>query len=114
AATPQTLSKLTKLLGTYSKGVNKAFVESIVRELHDEGGLFEYPAATKTGGARFGVYPPPPDVPPLERPKHKKAIASIIKSAEKLLAAAHVSVDDLLRLLRDRIGHGPETLSAAG
>lgn len=103
AATPQTLAGLVKLLGKEVRGADKGFVESVVREMIRDDKLFEYPPKTKKSGPLFGASRPAPPAPPLELPKHKKAVDKLVKDAEKLIAAAEVSVDDLLRVLTDRL-----------
>jgi hypothetical protein len=108
AATPQTLSALTKALGKTVKGVGPAFVETVVRELIGEDRLFEHPPKTKAGGPLFGTTPPPPKAPPLQQPKHKKALDGIAKSCRKLLDAAKVPAEELFRALREALA-GPTT-----
>jgi hypothetical protein len=70
--------------------------------------LFEHPAKKK-GVPLFGASPPPPPppppppLPPLEQAKHKNAVEKLIAACDKLLTAAGVSSDELLRVLRERL-----------
>lgn len=111
AAAPQTLSALKKALAKEVKGTDAAFVESVVRELIGEGKLFEHPG--KRGGPLFGATPPPPPTLPLEQPKHVKALNKLVKECQKLLKAANVSVEELLRVVQTHLRQSPTEAPAA-
>lgn len=101
AGTPLERSKLTRALG---KGLDGPFVEGVLRELIAEARLFEHPPKTKKGKARFGSSPPPPPLPALATKPHKAKVEKLAADCRKLLAAAGVEVEELLRTLRVHIG----------
>jgi hypothetical protein len=103
ASNPQTLAGMSKSLGQEVKGVDKTFVETVVRELIGDDILFEYPPVSKKAGPRFCSVPLPLPVPVLEQPKHKKSLNSLVTATQKLLAAAQIPVEELLRVLRERL-----------
>jgi hypothetical protein len=119
AAEPASFSSLRTGLKKVVKGTNDGFIDGLLRELVGEGRLFEYPAGKKGGTTKFGSQPPPPPVPPLRQAKFQKRLDGLRKTAEKLLADAKVSVDELLAELLTRLtkapqGSGTEALPTRG
>lgn len=104
AETPQPLTKLTTNLGRIVKGVDREFVEKVVRELVGDDQLFVYPAEKKNGAPRFGSSPPPPPLPILQQAKYQKSLNSLVSAAKKLLTSTQTPVIELLDLLRNRLG----------
>src|SRR5207245_2680543 len=97
-------------LGKVVKGADRAFVEGVIRELIAADALLQHPEKRK-GTPLFGASPPPP---PLEQPKHLKAVNKIAGECQKLVAAAGASFDDLFRLLRSRLSDAEAAPAAAG
>ena len=89
------------------KGVEAAFVESVIRELIGQDKLFEHPAKTARGGSLIGATPPPPPPPPLAQPKHAKALNKLVADCQKLLAASKVSVEELLQTVQTHLRPSP-------
>lgn len=110
ASTPLSLAALKKSLKSEVKGVEASFLQLLIEELIDQNQLFEHPTPTARGGPLFGATPPPPAPPPLERPKHAKALNKLIADCRKLAAAANVSVDELLQTLRTNLA--PSSVAA--
>lgn len=108
AAEPKTLAALRTAVGKAVKGTNPEFIDGVVRGLIGEDQLFEHPAKTKAGGPLFAATAPPPQLPPLLRPKFRKKFDTFAKSAGKLLAEAGASFDDLVAALRSVLAPSPE------
>jgi hypothetical protein len=99
AATPQPMSAFKKTLGQEVKGVDGDYLVTLVKELINDELLYEYPAKTKAGGPLFGAT----RLRPLDL--HKKAVGKLVAECNKLLTNAGVTVEDLLRALRDGLGN---------
>jgi hypothetical protein len=110
AEIPRPFPALKTALGKAVKGADGVFVEAVVRELVRDDKLFEHPPKSRRGGPLFGSSPPPPPLPPLESAKHKKALDKLVTACRKLLAAAAVKADDLLSILRERVGDSGPTV----
>jgi hypothetical protein len=105
ASTPQTLAAMKTKLKSEVKGVEPAYVQSVIDELISQKELFDYPA--KRGSRLLGATPPPPPLPPLEQPKHAKALNKLITDCQKLLAATNVPVEELLQAVRKHLRPSP-------
>jgi hypothetical protein len=102
AVAPMTLSALAKSLAKEIKGVDAVFIESLVRDLVEFDQLFEHAPKTKKGKPQFCVTPPPPPIPPLVQPKHRKVIEKMAKDIQKLLDSTKASLDEVIEQLRKR------------
>ncbi len=100
AGKPNSLVGLKKELAKVVKGADRAFLETVVRELISEGRLFEYPSKNKSSGPMFGATPPPPLIPWLEQATSKDAFNSVVADCQKLLTKTGVTVDTLIDTLR--------------
>lgn len=105
ASTPQTLAAMKTKLKSEVKGVEPAYIQSVIDELISQKELFEHPA--KKGSRLLGAAPPPPPLPPLEQAKHAKALNKLITDCQKLVAAANVSVEELLQALQKHLRPSP-------
>jgi hypothetical protein len=117
AATPATVADLVKKAVAVGLKTDKAFAESVVRDLIGEDRLFEHPPKKKGGQPLFGAEkapPPPPPPHPLEVGKVKKDFDKLVASAKKLLdAIEQVSADELLTRLGTRLREGVQLTPGA-
>lgn len=103
ASPPKTFSTLKAATGKAIKGTDGGFVEAVLRDLIGNDRLFEYPSSGKAGGLKYGAVPPPPPATGLALPKFQKRLDTVAKSAEKLIADADVSVEELLAAVRTKL-----------
>ena len=92
--TPLPMSTFKTKLGKEVKGVDGEFIAAVVKDLLEDDRLYEHPPKTKSGPPLFGASRPRP------LDKHKKAMDKLIADCNKLLSAASVPLEDLLRALR--------------
>jgi hypothetical protein len=111
ASTPQTLAAMKTKLKSEVKGAEPAYVQSVIDELISQKELFDHPA--KKGSRLLGAMPPPPPLPLLEQPKHAKALNKLITDCQKLLAAAHISVEELLQAVQKHLQPSPAVKAGA-
>jgi hypothetical protein len=110
AEQPKTMSALKTAVGKSLKGTDPGFIEEVLRGMIGEDRLFEHPPKTKSGGPQFATFAPPPPLPTLERPKFKKKVEALAKSAAGLMSAAGVAADELFTALRARLVPGAEPI----
>jgi hypothetical protein len=103
AANPLPIAMLKTKLGQEVKGTDPAFLEPLVRDLIQDGRLFEYPPASRKGQPRFGATAPPPPLPTLERGRFLPTLNRLDTECRKLLHAAGVGPDELVEALRVRL-----------
>jgi hypothetical protein len=100
ASTPQTMAAIKAKLKREAKGVDAAFVQSLIGELIEEKKLFEHPPKNARSGSLIAVTPSPP---PLAQPRHAKALNKLVADCRKLLASSKVSVEELLQTVQAQL-----------